>query len=262
MIAVTTVTSLTTGVLLLVLAGAGSAVAQSRPTDAEPAAPAPTLPTAVLSEVDPAPAVTVGEPVAVPHGGDKIRGQGPLDSEQGPRRFEIDEHGPARDTRSVRAASDEAHPGRLELAAVAAPGEETSGHGPAATPGISSATDLGTATALRGATVPAPAGPEIALDAEERAYRRYHAEIKRRVERVLRFPKRLALMLYQGETVVQFTIRPDGYLAGSVKVVKSAGFGEFDDQAVSAVHRAAPFPPMRRPLTVSMPIAFENPVIR
>jgi TonB family protein len=82
------------------------------------------------------------------------------------------------------------------------------------------------------------------------------------VASVLRFPKRLALMLEQGETVVQFVVRADGRLQGSVKVVKSAGFAEFDQEAVAAVTRAAPFPAVGHPLSVSMPIAFDNPVVR
>jgi TonB family protein len=57
-------------------------------------------------------------------------------------------------------------------------------------------------------------------------------------------------------------VRPDGSLAGAVRVMKSAGFDEFDAEAVSAVTRAAPFPPMSRALSVSMPIAFDNPLVR
>jgi TonB family protein len=102
----------------------------------------------------------------------------------------------------------------------------------------------------------------VALSTAEREYFRYQAEIRRRVASALQFPKRLALMLEQGETVVHFDVRPDGRLKGSVRVVKSAGFDEFDAAAVSAVTRAAPFPATGRALSISMPIAFDNPLVR
>ena len=44
--------------------------------------------------------------------------------------------------------------------------------------------------------------------------------------------------------------------------VRSAGFDEFDAEAVSAVTRAAPFPPMNRQFAISMPISFDNPLVR
>ena len=51
-------------------------------------------------------------------------------------------------------------------------------------------------------------------------------------------------------------------LGGAVRIIKSAGFDEFDAEAVSAVTRAAPFPATGRALSVSMPIAFDNPLVR
>jgi protein TonB len=119
----------------------------------------------------------------------------------------------------------------------------------------------GVAAAVYGGPPEAAPG-ELALSTAERQYLRYQAEIRRRVASALRFPKRLALLLEQGETVVHFVVRPDGRLAGAVRIVKSAGFDEFDAEAVGAVTRAAPFPPMSRTLTVSMPIAFDNPLVR
>jgi protein TonB len=100
------------------------------------------------------------------------------------------------------------------------------------------------------------------MSAAEREYHRALGEIRRRVEKTLRFPKRLALELEQGEAVVYFVLRPDGRIDGRVRVVKSAGFDEFDAEAVGAVERAAPFPPMSRAFTISMPISFDNPLVR
>jgi len=100
------------------------------------------------------------------------------------------------------------------------------------------------------------------MSAAEREYRRALGEIQRRVSKALRFPKRLALELEQGETVVYFVLRPDGRIDGKVRILKSAGFDEFDAEAVSAVTRAAPFPPMNRQFAISMPISFDNPLVR
>jgi TonB family protein len=194
---------------------------------------------------------------------DQARGEGPLDADKGPRRYDVDNQGAAHDTRWARAASDESHPGRLELSApsVAGPDPGAAGHGPSATPGVVSTPSAGAAPAVHGAEQDLPPGP-LALSTAEREYARTQLEIRRRVASALRFPRELALQLEQGETVVRFVVRPDGRLAGAVQVIKSAGFDEFDAAAVSAVNRAAPFPAMGRALSVSMPIAFDNPVVR
>lgn len=195
-------------------------------------------------------------------GASAARGQGPLDAEKGPRRFDVENQGVARETAWSRAASDESHAGRLELSApsVAGPGDE--GRGPGQAPGASSRPDPGTAPAARGAEQAVDRGAAVALSTAEREYHRFQAEIRRRVASALRFPKRLALLLEQGETVVHFVVNPDGRLSGVVRIIKSAGFAEFDAEAISAVTRAAPFPPTGRALSVSMPIAFDNPVVR
>jgi protein TonB len=93
-------------------------------------------------------------------------------------------------------------------------------------------------------------------------YAREHLEIRRRVARLQRFPHRLAMLLEQGEAIVQFQVERDGRLAGEVKLLKSAGFEEFDQEAMAAVQRAAPFPQMTRPLLVRMRIGFQNPLVR
>jgi TonB family protein len=47
-----------------------------------------------------------------------------------------------------------------------------------------------------------------------------------------------------------------------VELVKSAGFPEFDAEAVSAVKRAAPFPPIGAQRLVELRIPFQNPVVK
>jgi TonB family protein len=110
-------------------------------------------------------------------------------------------------------------------------------------------------------------GDQVAERTRERITDQYWREIHRRVHSLCVFPKRLALRLEQGETVVGFVVDADGHLQGGVRVSKSSGFEEFDAEAMRAVERAAPFPPLPRALAlhempVKIRIAFDNPVIR
>jgi TonB family protein len=96
----------------------------------------------------------------------------------------------------------------------------------------------------------------------EREYDRYYQEVQRRIQRVLVFPKMLALQLEQGETVISFAVKPDGSVGEGPRVVKSSGFQEFDAEAVKAVLRAAPYPRRADTFRPSMTVTFENPLIR
>ncbi len=64
-----------------------------------------------------------------------------------------------------------------------------------------------------------------------------------------------------------FVVDVNGRLGDGPRVIKSSGFEEFDAAAVRAVRRAAPFPPMpdpgkAHPLSVSLRVTFDNPVVR
>jgi TonB family protein len=195
-------------------------------------------------------------------GRELARSDGPLDTDQGRRRFDVEKTGLAQDAHDLRAASNESHPGRFELSAPAAAGAGTGGQGTGAAPGAVARPSSGSAAAVYGASREAPRGRDLTLSAAEREYQRELAEIQRRVHRALIFPRRLALELEQGETVVHFVVRPDGRLEGDVRITKSAGFDEFDHEAVRAVTRAAPFPPMNQRRSFSMQIGFDNPLVR
>jgi TonB family protein len=226
------------------------------------AAPDTELP--AQAEGEAAPELKVDDRVALADGDDATRGDGPLDAEQGRRRFDVEAGGVARDDRWTRATSDATQPGRIEVSHPVAAGTDPAGegNGPSLAAGAVSRPSAGAAPSVHGALVDAPPGPSVAMSAAEREYQRSQAEIRRRVVEALRFPRRLALSLDQGETVLHFVVRPDGKLDGAVRVVKSAGFEEFDAAAVSAVTRAAPFPATGRAIPISMPVAFDNPLVR
>jgi protein TonB len=237
--------------------------------DREPGAAAPPPEPAVVaadgegSEAPAAEAAATAGAASPSAGKHLTKGEGPLDAEQGRRAFDVEQEGPARETVALRAASDAPRPGLVDLAAPSAPGPQPgiAGRGPAATPGVVAQAVTGAAPAVTG-TPGAPGGTRDDAATLERPYSREHLEIRQRVARQFRFPKRLALMLEQGETVLRFLVRTDGRISGAVSIIKSAGFAEFDREAVGMVERAAPFPTMHRPLLVTMPIAFENPLVR
>ena len=118
------------------------------------------------------------------------------------------------------------------------------------------------APAIRGSSVGTSTSGRI-----DRRYDRYIEEIRQRVRRIREFPRSLAVRLLEGETIVVFVVDVNGRLGDGPRVIKSSGFEEFDAAAVRAVRRAAPFPPMpdaatARPLSVSLRVIFDNPVVR
>lgn len=191
-------------------------------------------------------------------------GTGPLQAAEGARRFDAEAVGAASDVVDQRSASDERQPARLDLSAAGSkgPSTQTTQNGPAENPGAVPRPSHGAAASQSGAPVQVPHGAQVALSAREAQRAHYEREIRRRAQSMLRFPRKLALELQQGETIVRFAVAPDGSLQGRVAVTKSAGFSEFDAEAVGAVRRAAPFPRMPEPLVINMRIAFENPVLR
>jgi protein TonB len=242
------------------------------PSATEPT-PAPGAPAAMPDVAGPAagadePAARA-EPAVVAHASARPEpqtGAGPLDAEKGARQFDVETPGRAADDETRRAASNAAHPSITDFshAGVTAPADARQGRGPGEAPGAVARPTNGVAPAAYGARDPRELAAEAAERARARVYDRYRQEIQRRVQNVLVFPKVLALRLEQGEAVVTFIVRPDGALGDGPRIVKSSGFEEFDAEAVKAVLRAAPFP--RRPegtgMSLSMPVTFENPLVR
>jgi TonB family protein len=190
-----------------------------------------------------------------------LRGQGPLAAEEGERRFDVGQEGTARDSRWAPQLSAELHVGLMDLSAVSAPGPQdgTAGKGVGKQNGSVALASQGTAPSVAGGAAVTGQGP----GGEGEALRvRHELEIGQRIHRFLRFPHHLELMLEQGETIVAFVVTAEGRLAGRVEVIKSAGFSEFDEEAVAAVQRAAPFSPPGRALALSVRVPFQNPVVR
>jgi TonB family protein len=193
--------------------------------------------------------------------------QGPLDAERGTRSFDVDKAAfIAADDHAARAASNATNPSITDLTLATVSGNTREGRGPADTPGVVARAGTGQAPALAGMRSTA-AGSGDQQATQERIYDRYKLEIRSRVDRALVWPRRLAIRLEQGETILRFVVQPDGKLAGEIQVSKSSGFVEFDQAALDAVRKASPFPPMpnqaqARALPVALRVPFLNPVIR
>jgi TonB family protein len=193
-------------------------------------------------------------------GDDEVRSQGPLDTETGPRRYDVSLRGPARDNAWSRAASDEKQPSVMDLSAAAVAGSGREGRGPGVAPGALPRASDGQAPSRSGlaASILGPGSD----GAGEGVQDHYYFDLDRRVTAAVRFPKQLALELRQGDAIVTFTVAPNGRVVGPIQVAKSAGFPAFDDEAVAAVQRAAPFSPPGKTRPISLRVWFRNPMVR
>ena len=194
---------------------------------------------------------------------------GPLDAEVGRRSFDTQQPGRAADDRTERTASAELHPGITDFSRAAAPQPLAlaEGRGPSQSPGVVSRPAAGSAAAELGARNPRELSGQVDERTIDRRYDRYIEEIRQRVRRIREFPRSLAVRLLEGETIVTFVVDVNGRIGDGPRVIKSSGFEEFDAAAVRAVRRAAPFPPMPNPatagpLSVSLRVIFDNPVVR
>ena len=240
--------------------GIGDSSRTTKPRDRDPAIPDLTLPTeSDDSEPEAAPApvlVAARDPGDAPE-----RGQGPLETDRGAKSFDAMRTGEAREVVSNRAASPEGSPGIVDFSApAAAKAVGVVGQGPGNAPGVVNDRRPGVAPNVAGGK-PSPLESSGA-GSDERLYFREYQEIRQRVARALRFPRRLAIMLEQGEAIVMFKVERNGRVSGEVKLVKSAGFEEFDREAVDVVRRAAPFPTLPKALLIPVRIGFENPMIQ
>ncbi len=96
----------------------------------------------------------------------------------------------------------------------------------------------------------------------------YFYDMYRRIDAKLKFPRKLAVALEQGEVVLRFRLDAKGRVHGLV-VAKSSEFQEFDDEALRAFKAAGPFGAVpqallagRDRLSVVAPYYFRNPLIR
>ncbi len=108
------------------------------------------------------------------------------------------------------------------------------------------------------AAAPAPKTREI-----DQARLLYQSNVKRRIQRALRYPRRARRKRRRGQVRLRLAIRRDGALA-RVVVERSSDYRPFEREAVNAVRRAAPFGPAPAslpgdPIRLRVTIVFEPP---
>jgi TonB family protein len=186
---------------------------------------------------------------------------------RGQRAVESDQRGRAADRFETAAASDETDPAVLELSRPSAGGRGESGvAGAAKESGVSARgrrTGSDTA-ATRSAARHGSGRASVRASRQNEYFRRMYE----RVDRLVIYPRELALSLEQGVVVVIFTLHADGHIS-DLSVAKSSGFKEFDSEVKKALARAAPFGEVPAAVrgtsdrvSIKAPYTFSNPLIR
>jgi TonB family protein len=111
-------------------------------------------------------------------------------------------------------------------------------------------------------------GRHASLDTSDRRYHRWYLQLKRRVQQRLTFPRERMLAMDQGVTIYRLDVSADGRLAGRPRLIRSSGFADFDQAALTAIEEAAPFAPLPRELasgverhSVRMAVEHSNPMV-
>jgi TonB family protein len=186
--------------------------------------------------------------------------------DRGPTAVETERLGRASDADDAAAASSERDPMPLELTSASAGGDDTGVRGADRASGtVPSSPVSGSGTAAARADLAVGSGrPALRAHRQDPYFRRMY----QRIDSVVKFPRELALALEQGEVVVTFTLFANGSI-GDVRLVRSSGFHEFDDELTRALRVAAPFGPVPASLRgrsdrvgVTAPYKFKSPLIR
>ena len=98
------------------------------------------------------------------------------------------------------------------------------------------------------------------IDPQEEAMLRYQDMIRQRIEAHRRYPRWAKQQGFEGTVCLSFIVLESGQ-AKNIRIVRPSGFIILDNEAVSTVRRASPFPPIpkklnRSQLDIEVAIAF------
>ena len=88
------------------------------------------------------------------------------------------------------------------------------------------------------------------INPQDEAMLRYQDMIKQRIESCRRYPNWAKKQGFEGAVHLTFTVLSNGNTR-DIKIARSSGFDILDDEAVSTVKKAAPFPPIPQDLNRS-----------
>ncbi len=102
--------------------------------------------------------------------------------------------------------------------------------------------------------------PVEVIDPQEEAMLRYQDMIRQRIEAHRRYPRWAKQQGFEGTVCLSFIVLESGQ-AKNIRIVRPSGFIILDNEAVSTVRRASPFPPIpkklnRSQLDIEVAIAF------
>ncbi|MBU1121775.1 MAG: energy transducer TonB [Candidatus Omnitrophota bacterium] len=79
---------------------------------------------------------------------------------------------------------------------------------------------------------------------------RYQDMIKRKIQKARRYPQWAKQKGYQGSTYLKFTILKNGYIH-DIRILQSSGYRILDEEALSTLIRAQPFPKIPKKIPFS-----------
>ena len=95
-------------------------------------------------------------------------------------------------------------------------------------------------------------------DALKAQFQRYLQSLRSQLQRNLVYPATAKLSGMQGITVIGFTVTSAGEIrSNSLRVIKSSGFPELDQNALATARFSAPFDQPPREIKVSIAVSFE-----
>jgi protein TonB len=83
----------------------------------------------------------------------------------------------------------------------------------------------------------------FSFDVKEMRYLAYLRRLKERIESIWIYPRNAAEKGIYGDLIIKFTIKKNGKL-GAVELIRTSGFRDLDDAALSALKNAEPFWPL------------------
>ena len=95
------------------------------------------------------------------------------------------------------------------------------------------------------------------IDSQDEAMLRYQDMVKQRIEEARGYPSSAKRQGFEGKAYLKFVILSNG-IAQEIRVLRSSGFKILDEEAITTIRRAEPFPPIPKgisTLQVQMEIA-------